>query len=276
MLDFLLRISTNCIGLSYLLALVLEVVRLRWPRNSLKVLAWLAGAAGLFAHSVYLAGHRPNPATAFGASLSVSWVLAVFYVIGSLQHTRQLWAVFVLPIVLALLALAFFAVSPTDPPAMEMPTWATVDHLWGMIHGVFVLLAAVGISIGCMASVMYLVQTRRLRLKKPMLGGLKMLSLERLEQMNRRAVNIAFPMLTIGLLLGALLLRQAHDFAEHWFSFKVLGTVGLWATFVVLLYARYAKHVAGRVLALLTILAFVLMLAVLFASHPFAQSGGAL
>ena len=276
MLDTLLRISTNCIGLSYLLALVFEFVRLRWPRPSFRILAWVAGAAGLFAHSVYLAGHRPNPATAFGASLSVSWVLAIFYLIGSLQHTRQLWAVFVLPVVLALWGLAFFASSPTDAPAMEMPTWATVDHLWGMIHGVFVLLAAVGISIGCMASVMYLVQTRRLRLKKPMLGGLKMLSLERLEQMNRRAVNTAFPMLTIGLLLGALLLRQTHDFADNWLNMKVLGTVGLWATFVVLLFARYSKHVAGRVLALLTILAFVLMLAVLFATHPFAQGGGAL
>ncbi len=276
MLDILLRISTNCIGLSYLLALVLELVRLRWPRNSVKILAWVAGAAGLFAHSVYLAGHRPNPATAFGASLSVSWVLAIFYLIGSLQHTRQLWSVFVLPIVLALWGLAFFAVSPTDPPAMEMPTWATVDHLWGMIHGLFVLLAAVGISIGCIASVMYLVQTRRLRLKKPPLGGLKMLSLERLEQMNRRAVNVAFPLLTIGLLLGVILLRQTHDFAEHWLNMKVLGTVGLWAAFLVLLYARYSKNVAGRVLALLTILAFLLMLAVLFASHPFAQGGGAL
>ena len=159
---------------------------------------------------------------------------------------------------------------------MEMPTWATVDHLWGMIHGLFVLLAAVGISIGCMASVMYLVQTRRLRLKKPPLGGLKMLSLERLEQMNRRAVNVAFPLLTIGLLLGVILLRQTHDFAEHWLNMKVLGTVGLWAAFLVLLYARYSKNVAGRVLALLTILAFLLMLAVLFASHPFAQGGGAL
>jgi ABC-type transport system involved in cytochrome c biogenesis permease subunit len=272
MLDFLLRISTNCIGLSYLLALVLELVRLRWPRPSLKVLAWVAGAAGLFAHSAYLATHRPNPATAFGASLSVSWVLAIFYVIGSLQHTRQLWAVFVLPIILALWGLAFFASTPTDIPPVD---WATADRLWGIIHGVFVLLAAVGISIGCMASIMYLVQTRRLKLKKPLLSGLKMLSLERLEQMNRRAVNLAFPLLTIGLLLGVLLLRQTHDFTQHWFNVKVLGTAGLWATFLVLLYARYARHAAGRVLALLTILAFVLMLAVLFAAHPFAQGGGA-
>ena len=31
---------------------------------------------------------------------------------------------------------------------------------------------------------------------------MKLLSLERLEAMNRRSVNLAFPMLTVGLLLG--------------------------------------------------------------------------
>jgi ABC-type transport system involved in cytochrome c biogenesis permease subunit len=134
------------------------------------------------------------------------------------------------------------------------------------------LLAAVGISVGFLASVMYLVQARRLRKKRNPLGGMKMLSLERLEGMNRRAVNGAFPLLTLGLLLGAVLLKQYHDIADNWFSVKVLGTVGLWVVFVVLLYLRYAAHVPGRRLAFLTIVAFALVVVVLASAHPFAQS----
>jgi ABC-type transport system involved in cytochrome c biogenesis permease subunit len=92
--------------------------------------------------------------------------------------------------------------------------------------------------------------------------------------MNRRAVNWSFPLLTLGLLLGAVLLRQYHEPIDNWYSVKVIGTIGLWLTFLVLLYLRYAAHVPGRRLAVFTIVAFMLMLVVLASAHPFAQPGG--
>jgi ABC-type transport system involved in cytochrome c biogenesis permease subunit len=141
------------------------------------------------------------------------------------------------------------------------------------VHGSALLLAAVGVSVGFLASVMYLIQAARLRAKANPLGGVAILSLERLEAMNRRAVNAAFPLLTVGLLLGALLLKP-DDETAGWLSVKALGTVGLWVAFVLLLYLRYAAHVPGRRLALLTIGAFGLMVVVLAANHPFAPEVG--
>ena len=49
---------------------------------------------------------------------------------------------------------------------------------------------------------------------------------------------------------------------------KVVGTVGLWLAFVVLLVLRYGLHQRGRHLALGTIAAFALLLATLVAAHP--------
>ena len=60
------------------------------------------------------------------------------------------------------------------------------------------LLAAVGVCVGFLASVMYLVQAQRLRAKIPPGEGMRLLSLERLEAMNRHAINLAFPLLTAG------------------------------------------------------------------------------
>jgi hypothetical protein len=100
-----------------------------------------------------------------------------------------------------------------------------------------------------------------------------MLSLERLETMNRRALNLAFPMLTAGLLVGTLLLQHGHSLGENWFSLKVLSTAGLWLVFLVLLYLRYGAHVPARRLSLLSILSFALLLVALIASHPFAVGG---
>jgi ABC-type transport system involved in cytochrome c biogenesis permease subunit len=260
------NVTHACFGLSYLLAWGFELARLRWPRPYLRTIGLVAGGAGLVAHTAYLTYHHPSPAAAYGALLLLGWVLAVFALYGSLHHARQAWGVFVLPIVLLLVVLSFLAADGTPAP---VPAWLIGEHFWGAAHGLLVVLSAVGVSVGFIASVMYLVQARRLRRKANPLR-FAMLSLERLEAMNRRAVNLAFPMLTAGLLLGGLLLRTGPSAAD-WLSVKVLGTAGLWLVFLVLLYARYAGNVPGRRLAWLTILAFTMMVAVLIATHPFAE-----
>jgi ABC-type uncharacterized transport system permease subunit len=262
------NVTLACFGLSYLLALALELAQLWQPRRVLRLVGLFWAAAGLVAHSAFLLVQHPSPALAAGAFLGVAWVLAIFATYGTLHHARQAWGVFVWPLVLGLLALSLLH---DDAPPESMPTWLLGERFWGMVHGAFLLFAAVGISVGFLASVMYLEQARRLKAKLNPLGGMKMLSLERLEAMNRRGVNLAFPLLSVGLLLGVVLLRHGHDFLDNLASVKVLGTLGLWVVFGVLVYLRYATTVSGRRLAVLTILAFLVMVLVLAATHPFAQ-----
>lgn len=253
------NVTPACFGLSYLSALALEWVRVRWPATWLRPAALAAGLAGLVAHTAYLIVRHPTPATPAGGLLGVAWVLAVFALAGTVHRTRQAWPVFVLPVVIGLVSLAWLM--PAGPGG--------VGRGWGAIHGVLVLLAAVGISVGFLASIMYLVQANRLRNKSNPLPRLKLLSLERLEAMNRRAIALALPLLTAGLLIGAILL-PGHAVADNWLSIKVLGTAGLWVVCLVLCYLRYAAHVPGRRLALLTLVAFALLLATLATTHPFA------
>ncbi len=262
------NVSHACFGLSYLVAFACEVARLRWPSRPLRLTGLGWGAAGLLAHSAFLIVRHPTPASPEGSLLGVAWVLAVFSLYGSVHHAKQAWAVFVLPVVLGLVGLSFAETPVAAPP------WLPGERGWGSLHGLLLLLAAVGVSVGFLASVMYLVQAGRLKAKRSPLGGLAMLSLERLEAMNRRAVNVAFPLLSGGLLLGVVLLRHGEDLAGNLFTVKVLGTLGLWAVFGVLLYLRYAANVSGRRLALGTIVAFALFLLVLASTHPFAVGAG--
>ena len=239
-------VTQACFGLSYLFALLLEVAGTRWPRAGLRSTGLLFGAAGLFAQTLFLAYHRPSPATPYGSLLLLAWVLAVFYFYGSLHHARQAWAIFVLPVVLGLVGLSIaLANAASGPPPVNIPDWLHGERLWGAIHGLLFVLAAVGISVSFLASVMYLFQARRLRMKKPPLGVLHLLSLERLEEMNRRAVNAAVPLLTAGLVLGGLLLRRDHAPEENWLSLKVLGTAGLWAACVLLVVDALCRERAG-------------------------------
>ena len=267
-------ISYACFGLSYGVALLLELAQLVWPRRVWRILAVGFGAAGLLAQSAYILYHQPSPAAPYGALLLLAWVLGVFYLYGTVHYSRQAWAIFVLPVVIVLVILSLlFLTAGTAAPPVDLPSWFSVERFWGSVHGVLILLASIGISVGFLASVMYLVQARRLWSKLSPLGGFRMLSLERLEGMNRRALNTAFPLLTAGLFLGTMLHPPNQVTTADWLSAKVLSTVGLWIVFLVVLYLRYAVHVRGSRLAVLSILTFALLLLALGSSHPFAVGG---
>jgi ABC-type transport system involved in cytochrome c biogenesis permease subunit len=263
-------ISQACFGLSYLLALGFEIAGLRFPHKGLRTAGLILGASGLFAHTLYLAMHKPSPALPYGSLLLLAWVLAVFYFYGAMNHKRQVWAIFVLPVVLGLVSLAIVLMNTAD--AVIVPAWLHGERLWGAIHGIILLLAAVGVSVSFLASVMYLLQAGRLRRKQPPIGGVSLLSLERLDLMNRRAIFAAVPLLTAGLMLGGLLLNREQLFSQSLFSIKVLGTLGLWLVALLVLVMRYAANVPARRLAWLSILAFTLLVISLAAVHPFAEA----
>lgn len=267
-----------CFAASYVVALALEVWHLLAPRPILRFISLGFGGAGLLAHTIYVLVQPLQLSAPFWSLLFLAWILAVFYFYGSIHHGRLAWGLFVLPLVLGLIALAeTLSRNEGDSnvgflQALQAP-WG--ERFWGTVHGSLLLLAGVGISVGFVASVMYLVQVRRLRAKLPPGQGVRLLSLERIEEMNRRAILWAFPLLTAGLLVGmALQLRNGDLFAD-WSSPKILSAIGLWVVFAILLYLRYGVHARGRQVAILTVLAFALLVFALASPvHPFVDGGG--
>lgn len=268
-------ITRLCFTASYSVALLLELLQLVWPRTVQRLLGIAFGAAGLLAHTLFLLVQLPPLASQFGSMLLLSWVVAVFYLYGAIHYRKLAWSVFVLPLVLGLIALA------GPPPGEDSDrSWITVvdslrgERFWGAIHGGLLLLAAVGICVAFVASVMYLLQAHRLKAKVFPDHGLRLLSLERLEEMNRRAINLAFPLLTAGVLVGIILMFHRSEQLHGWADPKILGTAGLWLVFALLLYLRYGVHLRGRRLAQLTIVAFALLLITLASAHTTVQGGG--
>jgi ABC-type uncharacterized transport system permease subunit len=268
------KITRFCFGASYAVALVLELLQMFWPRNIQRYVALSFAGAGLFAHTIYLAVQRPSLASQTGSLLLLSWILAVFYVYGSVHHRQIAWGVFVLPLVVGLVVLAgVYPLEQGDVPWYWPLGQLHGERFWGILHGALLILAAVGGCVGFVASVMYLVQSRRLRLKTAPSPGPRMWSLERIELMNRRAIVLAFPLLTAGVVVGIALLVQRADQLDGWTDPRVLGALLLWAVFALLLYLRYGVHVRGRQLAWLTIVAFVLLVFTLASSHTVVQGG---
>jgi ABC-type uncharacterized transport system permease subunit len=256
------RVTTVCFLASYALALGLELLYQFRPRPVVRLLALAAGFAGFVAQTAFLAVHRPPLAWQFGWLVLLTWILAIFYLAGAL-HRRQAWGIFVLPLILGLLGLAVaFGEPPGDPPRSN-------QDLWGRLHGGLVFLAGIGVCVAFLASVMYLIQARHLRTKKMMPRALRLLSLERLEEMNRRAIVLAFPLLTAGLVLGGLIMFG--DGLPGWSDPRVLSACVLWVAFLVMLYLRYGRHIRGRQAAVWTIVTFLLLVCCAALSHPLGQ-----
>ncbi len=249
------RITILCFAASYGVALFVEAIQLLLGRSEFRrIAALIVSAAGLFAHTIYVVYHGLPMQGGPSSLLFVSWVLAIFYLVGALHHPRLAWGVFVLPVVLVLVLVAklIIASEPTIPPTPEN-LWA-----WAWLHAVLLILGSVGLSVGFVASVMFLVQAWKLKHKAPPGEGIQLLSLERLEAMNRRAITWAFPLFTAGLLVGLALLLNYEEFSLT--DPKVIVTGLFWIVFALLLYLRYGLHIQGRRMAVGTMLAFGILL----------------
>src|SRR5262249_52339772 len=139
-----------CFAASYAVALALDVLYQFRPRPVVRLLSVGFGAAGLLAHTLYLAAQRPALAWQFGWMLFLAWILAIFYLYGTLHHGRLAWGVFVLPLVLGLVGLAAAFGRPEGSPRQAVPSggWSVQDdRFWALLHAALLFLAAVGLCV---------------------------------------------------------------------------------------------------------------------------------
>ncbi len=258
-----------CFGASYAAALAAEAsaccVESRWRRP----LSRGCAAAGGAAHTHYLAyrslGRDVIPlSTGFDSLLVVAWVLAVAYLFLQWHYPTVGLGVFVLPVVLGLIGFAWFL---GEDNRRTLEGWTQV---WGPAHGAVLAAGALAVAAAFLAGLMYLVQAARLKAKHLAADGMDLPSLELLDRVNRTALAFAFLLLTLGLGVGFLLaageLRRGNA-AIRWSDPKIVSAVTLWVMLGVLVLVRREPRLRGRRLAILTIVAFALLLFTIVGVH---------
>ncbi len=251
-----------CFGASYSVALAAEAAAALLPATWRRGASLGFAAAGVVAHTIYL-GHRalaadtPPLATSFDSLVVLAWVLAVTYLSIHWYYPRFTVGVFALPVIVALIVLAGLLGQDSQ---RDLRGWARV---WGPAHGAVLALGGVAVFVGFVAGMMYLVQARRLKAKQLPSEAFDLPSLELLERLNRQGITVAFTLLTIGLGIGLLLAIQqgrAGDASIRLLDPKVICAGLTWLAFGFLLQMRSHPQFRGRRVALLTIVAFGLML----------------
>ncbi len=250
-------ISVFCFAASYFVAWMLELTRL-WFRSGVRGAIMLGfAAAGFLAQTLYL-GYRASQAAApplsssFDWYLLAAWMLAGAYLYLTYYYPRAAVGLYLWPLVLGLIGAAtWFA---DRRPVAQEPAL----RVWGMLHGIFLLLGTVTVMVGFVAGLMYLVQASRLKKKHPLTGGIQLPSLERLEHLNSRVVVASVLLIGVGFLAGIVLNLISHRSQMPW-SDPVVWSSGLmlaWLVAAALFNALYKPARHGRKVAYLTVVSF--------------------
>ena len=208
MTAFLSGISVFCFAASYAVALACEASRLAFRSGVRGAVMVGFAAAGLLAHTLFLAWRAATEqalplSSPFDWYLLAAWLLAAGYLYFTLTNPRTPVGLFMLPVVLLLVGAAQVSSRAAFPQS-------PATQVWGAIHGGFNLAASVAVAIGAVAGIMWLIQAGRLARKQAPLAGFRMPSLERLARIMARTPGIAAWTAAAGFVSGIVLNAVNH------------------------------------------------------------------
>jgi ABC-type uncharacterized transport system permease subunit len=138
--------------------------------------------------------------------------------------------------------------------------------LFAHIMLIFTGYAALLVSFG--ASLLYLLQERRLKAKKSTSLIAFLPALEVIDQIGYRSLLLGFPFMTLGLITGSVVAITTPTIGHVYFlDPKILLSVLMWAVYMVMVFTRWNSGWRGRRAAFLATFAFVAALAAWAANY---------
>lgn len=243
---------------AYILAAAAALGSLLGRRDQLGRIAPLLMQAGWICHTVAVAlrgfelGRLPFMTMAEVISLVIWAVVLLDFLLERRQRITRLSA-FVLPVVLALgLGL------PTGLRSMVLPPQMASG--WIVVHVALVLVGLAALVVNFGGALMYLLQERQLKAKRPGTFYYRLPPLETLDRLTVATLTVGFPFLTVGLTLGVLWAPAAWGSLLA-FDPLALFSVVMWVIYAATLVGRVVGRWRGRRAAYFAIAGFCVLLA---------------
>jgi HemX protein len=179
----------------------------------------------------------------YEATIFIGWtIVATYLLIGAWRRLRFLGA-FASPI---LFAIGVFALMPSlDPPHEDGPVFTGG---WLSLHASMILLSYGAFGLSSIAGVMFLTQEHDLKFNKLRAVFSLMPPIQRLELVTGRLLLAGFALLTAGLLIGLVYLKETYGVYFKGDT-KILWSVLVWVGCLTLLISRWRFDQRGRRLA---------------------------
>jgi ABC-type uncharacterized transport system permease subunit len=143
-----------------------------------------------------------------------------------------------------------------------------VYDTWLVAHIVALLLAYAALCFSLLSSMLYLVQERRIKVKLKAAPRGKwdpldwLPPLDTLERVALATLEFGFPCMTVGLIIGSVLVQETSLGASYFLDPNILASFAMWIVYVTLLWARHGVGLRGRRAAYVSGASLVLMMAV--------------
>jgi ABC-type uncharacterized transport system permease subunit len=179
------------------------------------------------------------------------------------------WLYDAVPLGIFALPATFFLVSvpALGPDRYTFPSEG-VRVSWMVAHIAALLLAYAALCFSMLASMLYLLQERRIK-SKPMAGRNAWLALldwlpplDTLERIARATLEFGFPCMTVGLLIGSVMVQETSLGSAYFYDPKVIASFIGWAIYVLLLLVRRKAGLRGLKAAYLSGTIFAVMIAI--------------
>jgi ABC-type transport system involved in cytochrome c biogenesis permease subunit len=174
-------------------------------------------------------------------------MLILVFLAVEFRHRLHVLGSFIVP--LALVSLVFAAALPETAPALT-PVFGT---LW--VHVTLSMLGTVGFAVAFVAGIMYLIQDGLLKSKRFNVLYTKLPALDFLDHLNQRSIVTGFPLLTLGIITGALSAEFSRGTYVSWNPEQTWAVV-TWVFYFVVLTGRLTVGWRAKRAAYLTIIGF--------------------
>jgi ABC-type uncharacterized transport system permease subunit len=220
------------------------------------LLPYAVGAAclGFLLHTGYLSLEAARVGSllfseAQGATAFFSWTVVLAYLIAEAATRIRALGSFLLPMALFILLLG--VAIPQDLPQFLPP----LTSFWQITHVVLASLGLAAFALTFCGGIMYLIQDSYLKAKQPGGFSARLPSLEMLDRLNFWALAFGLPLLTQGIITGAIWARYARGSLWIW-ERTTWPLVVMWVIYTLLFIGRWYLGWRGRRAAVAVIMGF--------------------
>jgi cytochrome c-type biogenesis protein CcsB len=259
-------ISSKLFGvamMTYIVATLCYLAFMAFKNKKVGMLATGILILGFLVHTVgialrwretHLTGYGYVPLSNMYESLIFfSWTMILIYLIFEWRYKRKVIGVFFVP--LAFLAIAATSIIPGVSDKIR-PLIPALQSNWLTIHVTTCFFGYAAFAAAFVVSLLYLLQYKRKSTGKP----ISWLPEARvLDDANYKSIIIGFPMLTIGIITGAMWANYAWGSYWSWDP-KETWSLITWFIYAAFLHARYTRGWHGRKAAFLSVIGFVAVL----------------
>lgn len=204
-----------------------------------------------------------TPVASLHESLSFfALTLVAIYLLFDLRYRTAILGAFACPIALVLM------IGSTMAPQQPFAHNPMLDSWWFPIHVTLAFLGHAVFAIAAIAGVMYLLQERMLKSKK--FSGLfyRLPSLDVLDSINYKCLTFGFPLMTMGIISGAIWANTAWGGYWRWDPKETWALI-TWFLYAALLHGRLTVGWRGRRAAIFAIIGFLCLLFTFFGVNMF-------